>query len=171
MFIFNTLEHLKDQGFHTLITSCANVLVQSGVNPKLIDIVYDDIESDEKGKSTYAAIMTRKTETPEMDPITGDVNVPLQFTIYKTPGDVIRVCINSLSEYNPIKIPTVDYIAKFNDPKYDGKPMFEVAPIESPTKPQDQMKFAWFVGMLTGALSRMLCLPAPQNPNNGGSTK
>ena len=42
MFIFNTLEHLKDQGFHTLITSCANVLVQSGVNPNLIDIVYDE---------------------------------------------------------------------------------------------------------------------------------
>jgi hypothetical protein len=138
--------------------------VRSGIHPNLIDINYGDIKSPDGDPAVYAAIFTRKSEEPEMDLITGEVNSTLQFTIYRTSNKVIRVCVNNMAESNT-KIPTVDYIACFNDQRYDNKPMFEVAPIVTPTKSQDQMKFAWFVGMFTGALSAMLNLPAPPNPD------
>ena len=166
MYYFGTIDHLKEEAFHTLISSCASILVRSGINPNLIDINYGDIKSPGGDTAVYAAIFTRKSEEPEMDPITGEINSTLQFTIYRTSNSfkVIRVCVNNMAE-SDTHIPTVDYIACFNDPQYDNKPMFEVAPIVTPTKPQDQMKFAWFVGIFTGALSAMLNLPAPPNPN------
>lgn len=164
MYHFETIEHLKEAAFNTLIGSCASVLVRSGIHPNLIDIGYGDIKSPDGDPAVYAAIFTRKSMEPEIDPITGKVNSILQFTIYRTSNKVIRVCLNSMAESNT-RIPTVDYIACFDDPRYDNKPMFEVAPIVTPTKPVAQTQFAWFVGMLTGALSAMLNLPAPPTPN------
>jgi len=164
MYHFETIEHLKEEAFHTLIMSCASVLVRSGIRPNLIDINYGDIKSPDGDPATYAAIFTRKSEEPEMDPITGKIDATLQFTIYRTSNKVVRMCVNNLEESETV-IPTVDYIACFDDPRYDNKPMFEVAPVVTPTKPDDKMKFAWIVGMFTGALSAMLNLPAPPNPN------
>lgn len=165
MYYFGTIEHLKEEAFHTLIGSCASLLVRSGIDPNLIDIGYGDIKSPDGDTAVYAAIFTRKSGKPEVDPISGKVNSTMQFTVYRTSNNFIRVCVNNMAESNT-QIPTVDYIACFDDPRYDNKPMFEVAPSVTPTKPQDQMKFAWFVGMFTGALSAMLNLPAPLNPND-----
>ena len=166
MYYFGTIDHLKEEAFHTLIASCASVLVRSGIDPNHIDIVYSDIGMAPVALSTFATIFTRTSDEPEIDPITGKLASVTQFTICRMPGKSISVTINSMAESDEDgMIPTVDFCAYFDDPKYDNKPMFEVTPIIIPTKPDDQMKFAWFVGMFTAALSAMLNLPAPSNPN------